>query len=83
MTLDRLSEAKHLKTYANSRRDRIKHLLTTTAVAPGHVTKFDEFCDKLVNVVFAQEEVKTKIKTLERQRSSLKILSHSVPVSIL
>ena len=83
MTLDRLSEAKHLKTYANSRRDRIKHLLTTTAVAPGHVAKFDEFCDKLVNVVFAQEEVKTKIKTLERQRSSLKILFHSVPVSIL
>lgn len=82
-TLERLAEAKHLKVYANTRRQRIKQLLADTVLAEGYLVKFDEFCDKLVDVVFTQEEVKTMIKIFERQRSSLRILFHSVPVSIL
>ena len=82
-TLERLAEAKHLKAYANTRRQRIKQLLADTVLPEGYLVKFDEFCDRLVDVVFTQEEVKTMIKIFERQRSSLRILFHSVPVSIL
>lgn len=80
--LEQLEEAKQLRKFTTRRRDKLSQLLEPH-LPDLFQEKFIDFSTRLVDIVLGEEQIKERIKLLDRQKKALDTMYNNILVSVL